>query len=155
MGARVHPKCVVSSVLLWSTHFPWSQMSLSAKSWAKHQIHINYLGKATLFQRTHFYRSTPAQNKHTKQETIFILTWTPFKAHLSFILWHQEEGPKRDMDRNRIFFLEKTIFFFFFIEWLGFIFIYLFILFYFFWLCWVFVSMRGLSLVAASGGHSS
>ena len=30
------------------------------------------------------------------------------------------------------------------------LFIYLFI-----WLCWVFVSMRGLSLVAASGGHSS
>ena len=25
----------------------------------------------------------------------------------------------------------------------------------FFWLCWVFVSARGLSLVAASGGHSS
>ena len=32
------------------------------------------------------------------------------------------------------------------------IFIYLFI---YFWLCWVFVSVRGLSLVAASGGHSS
>ena len=32
--------------------------------------------------------------------------------------------------------------------------IYLFIIFYF-WLCWVFVSVRGLSLVAASGGHSS
>ena len=30
---------------------------------------------------------------------------------------------------------------------------YLFI--YYFWLCWVFVSVRGLSLVAASGGHSS
>ena len=30
------------------------------------------------------------------------------------------------------------------------LFIYLFI-----WLCWVFVSVRGLSLVAASGGHSS
>ena len=30
-------------------------------------------------------------------------------------------------------------------------FIYLFI----YWLCWVFVSVRGLSLVAASGGHSS
>ena len=27
--------------------------------------------------------------------------------------------------------------------------------FFFFWLCWVFVSVRGLSLVAASGGHSS
>ena len=32
------------------------------------------------------------------------------------------------------------------------VFIYLFI---YFWLCWVFVSVRGLSLVAASGGHSS
>ena len=32
------------------------------------------------------------------------------------------------------------------------LFIYLFI---YFWLCWVFVSMRGLSLVAASRGHSS
>ena len=31
-------------------------------------------------------------------------------------------------------------------------FIYLFI---YLWLCWVFVSLRGLSLVAASGGHSS
>ena len=31
------------------------------------------------------------------------------------------------------------------------IFIYLFI----YWLCWVFVSVQGLSLVAASGGHSS
>ena len=35
-------------------------------------------------------------------------------------------------------------FFFFFIN-----------LFTYFWLCWVFVSVRGLSLVAASGGHSS
>ena len=39
-----------------------------------------------------------------------------------------------------------SLFFFFFK------FIYLFI---YFWLCWVFVSVRGLSLVAASGGHSS
>ena len=36
----------------------------------------------------------------------------------------------------------------------GFLFIYL-ILFIYFWLCWVFISVRGLSLVAASGGHSS
>ena len=28
-------------------------------------------------------------------------------------------------------------------------------LFFYFWLCWVFVSVRGLSPVAASGGHSS
>ena len=31
----------------------------------------------------------------------------------------------------------------------------LFILFIYLWLCWVFVSVQGLSLVAASGGHSS
>ena len=41
------------------------------------------------------------------------------------------------------FFLKEFLYFY-----------YLFIYFYF-WLCWVFVSMRGLSLVAASGGHSS
>ena len=36
------------------------------------------------------------------------------------------------------------------------VFIYLFIyLFIYFWLCWVFVSVQGLSLVAAGGGHSS
>ena len=41
------------------------------------------------------------------------------------------------------FFFNGTTFFF-----LNFGFIYL-------WLCWVFISVRGLSLVAASGGHSS
>ena len=41
-------------------------------------------------------------------------------------------------------------FFFFFFNF--FLFINLFI---YLWLCWVFVSVRGLSLVAASGGHSS
>ena len=40
--------------------------------------------------------------------------------------------------------LKKKIFFFF----LNYLFIY-------FWLCWVFVSVRGLSPVVASGGHSS
>ena len=38
---------------------------------------------------------------------------------------------------------------------LTFLFIYLFIYLFIFWLCWVFVSVRGLSLVVASGGHSS
>ena len=43
----------------------------------------------------------------------------------------------------------KIFFFFFFNESF---FIYLFI---YFWLCWVFISVRGLSLVVASGDHSS
>ena len=35
------------------------------------------------------------------------------------------------------------------------IYIYIYFFFFYLWLCWVFVSVRGLSLVAASGGHSS
>ena len=45
-------------------------------------------------------------------------------------------------------FLVIFFFLFFFYNFYLFIFIYL-------WLCWVFVSVRGLSLVLASGGHSS
>ena len=52
--------------------------------------------------------------------------------------------------RPFFFFILPPAFFFFFLNF-GFIyFIYLFL-----WLCWVFVSVRGLSLVVASGGHSS
>ena len=45
--------------------------------------------------------------------------------------------------------------FFFFLIVIFYLFIYLFIYLFYFWLCWVFVSVRGLSPVAASGGHSS
>ena len=45
-----------------------------------------------------------------------------------------------------------SISFSFFLTFFGGLFIYLFI---YLWLCWVFVSVQGLSLVAASGGHSS
>ena len=48
-------------------------------------------------------------------------------------------------------FVKRVVFFCLFVCFLNFI-IYLFI---YSWLCWVFVSVRGLSLVAASGGHSS
>ena len=44
------------------------------------------------------------------------------------------------------------LFFYFYFILFYFIFIYLFI---YLWLCWVFISVWGLSLVAASGGHSS
>ena len=46
----------------------------------------------------------------------------------------------------------KTVYFFFFFKKFIKLLIYLFI---YFWLCWVLVSVRGLSPVAASGGHSS
>ena len=46
--------------------------------------------------------------------------------------------------------IQLSTFFFFLMK--AYLFIYLFI---YFWLCWVFVSVPGLSLVAASGGHSS
>ena len=60
-----------------------------------------------------------------------------FKSHL---LW-QEQGPPSATTVADIL----GLFFFF-------IFIYLFI---YLWLCWVFISVRGLSPVVASGGHSS
>ena len=51
-------------------------------------------------------------------------------------------------------FIGRRILFFFFLK--KFTVLYLFIyLFIYLWLCWVFVSERGLSLVVASGGHSS
>ena len=58
-----------------------------------------------------------------------------------------------------IWFLSYFFFFFFFLKTLLSQFFYFilfyFILFFYLWLCWVFVSVRGLSPVAASGGHSS
>ena len=53
----------------------------------------------------------------------------------------------KGQERESFFSFTAHFFFFFFLK-------YLFIFFYF-WLCWVFVSVRGLSLVAASGDHSS
>ena len=55
---------------------------------------------------------------------------------------HVESNASPDVQRTGV----GAYSFFFFLN-----FIYLFI---YFWLCWVFVSVRGLSLVAASGGHS-
>ena len=45
--------------------------------------------------------------------------------------------------------LSGNMFFFFFLKELLYLFIF------YLWLCWVFVSVQGLSVVAASGGHSS
>ena len=56
---------------------------------------------------------------------------------------------------SRIPWFCSIIFFFFYNSNLFFIFLIFTFLFIYFWLCWVFVSVRGLSLVAASGGHSS
>ena len=53
------------------------------------------------------------------------------------------------MDNNKI---DASYYFFLNVN---FLLINLFFLYINFWLCWVFVSVRGLSLVVASGGHSS
>ena len=62
--------------------------------------------------------------------------------------WKAESDTKLNL-RN-VFSGCDTTFFFFFL-----IFYFIYYLFICSWLCWVFVSVRGLSLVAASGGHSS
>ena len=60
-------------------------------------------------------------------------------ASFTAIIWGLAFGKEKNSFLTSSFFKKKII-------------IYLFI---YFWLCWVFVSVRGLSLVAASGGHSS
>ena len=49
-----------------------------------------------------------------------------------------------------IFFFKERLLFFSFLNFWGFIYLFIYL-----WLCWVFVSVRGLSPVAACGGHSS
>ena len=52
-------------------------------------------------------------------------------------------------------FRPSLLFFFFYLNYLLYLFIFKLYLFIYLWLCWVFVSVRGPSPVAASGGHSS
>ena len=65
-----------------------------------------------------------------------------WSGHLPVILDYVMLCHKQLLDLGRF----KLYYYFFFLN--VFLFIY-------FWLCWVFVSVQGLSLVAASGGHSS
>ena len=73
------------------------------------------------------------------------------RATLRFLAWTSEitELPSTEMVSKVC--LGSEFFFFFKRKVILNLFIYLFI---YFWLCWVFVSVWGLSLVAASGGHS-
>ena len=74
----------------------------------------------------------------------------------------EERSPRRTMAWISLLIDSSTVlvfwvlfcFVFLFFCFLNLLFIYLFLYIYF-WLCWVFVSVRGLSLVAASGGYSS
>ena len=70
----------------------------------------------------------------------------PGEVKIFLELVQQRENTRKKKGNN----LKWNTFFFF--KLCIYLFIYLFI---YLWLCWVFVSVRGLSLVAASGGHSS
>ena len=65
------------------------------------------------------------------------------------------QGSQCSQHPNFLTGFRKAFFFFKYIVLLFFLMIYFIYLFIYLWLCWVFVSVRGLSLVAASGGHSS
>ena len=67
--------------------------------------------------------------------------------------WQADSQPLRHQGSPRCF----LFFSFLFLNKLTriFLFLFLFIYLFYLWLCWVFVSVRGLSLVAASRGHSS
>ena len=58
--------------------------------------------------------------------------------------------------KSIVFFFKSNLFYLFiFLKYISSFFFLNFYLFIYFWLCWVFVSVWGLSLVAESGGHSS
>ena len=94
--------------------------------------------------------STDHQPSQPSCGDIWILSCAP---HLTYHTSHhgKHSCPLVFVQYLHITYAHPPICFFFFKN-----FTYLFIcLFIYFWLCWVFVSVRGLSLVAASGGHSS
>ena len=68
----------------------------------------------------------------------------PCSYELWQLIWRRREVQSITMELDLVWGVKFFCFFK--------LFIYLFI---YLWLCWVFVSVRGLSLVAASGGHSS
>ena len=75
--------------------------------------------------------------------------WLPCPEYFYTVLWAVGQLTAPICPGSRI---RDPFFFFFKVSGTLFYFIYLFI---YFWLCWVFVSVRGFSLVVASGGHSS
>ena len=71
---------------------------------------------------------------------------------MSFVYWYGRQYFGSQMESEYPSNLLATISLSFFLIVIFYLFIYSYI---YFWLCWVFVSVRGLSLVVASGGHSS
>ena len=101
------------------------------------QVLLEWEGIATMYWRPINCSSEQhSNNDHGYAEQL--------KANLSIIMGHSIK--KKKITRRRVC-DDHCIFLNFILH-----FIYLFIQ---FWLCWVFVSVHGLSLVAASGGHSS
>ena len=97
------------------------------------------------------------KNVYSGPLPIFKLNYSFFPTEL-YELYILDTNPLSGIRSKNIFSLSTGCLFFFLRL---FLFIYLFIYYYYFfiyiyfWLCWVFVSVRGLPLVAASGGHSS
>ena len=81
------------------------------------------------------------KKKKKKLVDLYLLTRKPY-----IIKWKNQVAEIICCNLNFVNFLLLTLYIFILLE---------FYLFIYFWLCWVFVSVRGLSLVVASGGRSS
>ena len=95
----------------------------------------------------------------------YILKMTPYRYQRWFLFFFSSYRVLHCISHSRtnqfpvdgqldysVFCYYKQCYNYSFVQWSLFSFIFFKI---YFWLCWVFVSVRGLSLVAASGGHSS
>ena len=86
-----------------------------------------------------------------RQASISFIDWMRYREFF-VTRWSTEFFPTLKCGGSVVHYLCHYHLLHFFFKWGAFLkFIYLFYL----WLCWVFISVRGLSLVVASGGHSS
>ena len=129
------PTC---DVLLWNSYQLFHKI---------HSLGIRHFLEHNVCSWSHLILSIALGDRHLYHHILQIRKWRLREVDkLSVVLQSLSDGPD----------IWIYVFFFFNIRVniisLFFFFKYLFI---YFWLCWVFVSVRGLSLVAASGDHSS
>ena len=103
-------------------------------------ILVSFAQQIRLYKHHHNWNTEYSHYSKKSPHVPFSLAWPLAVTFLSLSI----VLPILKFHRNGIFTACSCCFFFFNI----YLFIYL-------WLCWVFVSVRGLSAVAASGGHSS
>ena len=122
---------IFSDILLWYLDSLMLQFN-SMRVW----INNEYEKLRGFPKESHFLEG---ERKSPPQSTKIL--WFYYFCYLSLIWWIKNASQKSELKVTTTGFFKLINLFILFI--------------FYFWLCWVFISMRGLSLIVASGGHSS